>query len=354
MECNWLQDVLEENGVRPGEGLNIIKFHDFLSIPGIIREFGCAMNLDTGAFERKMKFVKQTDEQTRTSRADDGREHVFQRAVARDQDARYQAYKASPASASEESPECADDDSACGSDVTQDEDSSSMDGSVSNDESSSTDDEEEKVFRFSDATLFGKHRYRKTGAWKETKCMLERGSNGPAIDIDEALSMFSAGEDISLGHASFFVRECITHVDPASLAREKRIIFPGHCVQMKDNSYAQVILPRVLGEEDEENEGAHCSLLAHFDYVDPSQRNGNHPVLPIPYLRRGSCFFGRIADILRRPGPGNSASVTFARNFIVNPFVFKRRRGPALPPVCLSCPQGFPGKGVLKPAILGS
>jgi hypothetical protein len=361
-ECNWLQDVMEAKGVRPGEGLNIIKFHDFLSIPGIIREFGCAMNLDTGAFERRMRFVKITNEQTRCSRADDGREHVFHRSVARDQDARYQAWKSSPAYSSDQTASPAAEMSEEGSGASDEDDVSRLGEHSDSGEEPNSEDEAERVFRFSDATLSHKHRFRKTGAWLETKFMLERGSNGPAIDVDTALASFSSGEDISLGQVSFFVQERITHVDPTTLERENRLLFPGHCVQMRDRTYAQVLLPRVLTEEDEDNEDARRALLARFDYVNPAQNNGNHPVLPIPYLKRGSCFFGRIKDIVRRshvvpifrPGPGNSACVMFSRTFVVNPFVFKVRRGPSAPPVCLCCPHGCPGKGVPMPTKMGS
>ena len=362
-ECNWLQDVMEDKGVRPGEGLNIIKFHDFLSIPGIIREFGCAMNLDTGAFERRMRFVKRTNEQSKNTRADDGREHVFQRSVARDQDARYQAWKSSTASSIVHDSSSADEDITEESGLSDEEDLRPLRENLhSSEDSNSDEEEEEKVFRFSDATLSGKHRFRKTGAWLETKCMLQRGSNGPAIDVEQALSTFSAGEDISLGHVSFFVRERITHFDPSTNAPENRFLCPGHCVQMRDDSFAQVLLPRVLGQEDADNEDERSALLATFVFVDPTRDNGNHPVLPIPYLSRGSCIFVRIKDIMRRvqvvpifrPGPGNSACVKFPRTFVVNPFVFKVRRGPMIPPVCLSCPKGCPGVGVPMPSNLGS
>ena len=143
-ECNWLQDVLEENDVCPGEGLNIIKFHDFLSIPGIIREFGCAMNLDTGAFERRMKFVKRTNEQSKNTRADDGREHVFQRSVARDQDARYQAWKSSAAPSIDHDPCSADDECTEESGLSDEEDERPVRDNSPSAEDSNSEEEEEK------------------------------------------------------------------------------------------------------------------------------------------------------------------------------------------------------------------
>jgi DNA-directed RNA polymerase subunit RPC12/RpoP len=146
------------------------------------------------------------------------------------------------------------------------------------------------------------------------------------------------------------------------MALENRFLFPGHCVQMRNDSFAQVLLPRVLGQEDVDNDDARCALLATFVFVNPTRDNGNHPVLPIPYLKRGPCIFARIKDIMRRiqvvpifrPGPGNSACVRFSRTFVVNPFVFKVRRGPMVPPVCLSCPKGCPGVGAPMPTNLGS
>ena len=355
-ECNWLQDALEELGVCPGEGMNIIKFHDFLSIPGLIREFGCMMNLDTGTFERRMKHVKRVDEQTKKTRSDDGREHVFLRSVAQDQDDRYQAWKASSSSM-----HAADDEDITGNDDSDVDDYSSTGGLIESSES----EQDEQVFRFSDATLNGKNRYRKAGGWLETKYMLERGSNGPAVDVDEALTSFYAGEDISAGLVSFFVRERITHVDPTTLLQEGRYLFPGHCVQLKNSTFAQVLLPRVWGKADDEDmdtSRARMALLMSFVFVDEHTNGGNHLVLPIPLLRRGVCFFGRLHDILRRvhivpvfrPGRGNSATVKFSETFVVNPFVFKVRRGPYHPPVCLCCPYGCPGKGVLMPSVLGS
>ena len=69
---------------------------------------------------------------------------------------------------------------------------------------------------------------------------------------------------------------------------------------MSDRTYAQVLVPRVLTDEDEDNEDGRRALVARFEYVNPTQNNGNHPVLPIPYLKRGLCFFVRIKEIVRR------------------------------------------------------
>jgi hypothetical protein len=61
VECNWLQSLLQSHSELPGVGFNIIKFHDFLSIPSIMRELGCIMSADTSTMEMRMKDLKLHD-----------------------------------------------------------------------------------------------------------------------------------------------------------------------------------------------------------------------------------------------------------------------------------------------------
>ena len=93
VECNWLQDLLESHGELTGNGFDIIKFHDFLSIPSIMRELGCIMAADTSTMEMRMRELKLHDKFVKKSRRDKGHRTVFLRAIARDLDDAYQAWK---------------------------------------------------------------------------------------------------------------------------------------------------------------------------------------------------------------------------------------------------------------------
>ena len=221
------------------------------------------------------------------------------------------------------------------------------------------DENPESLFEFSEAALSGRQSFRKTGAWAETAYMLDRGVNGPAVDTAAVFADFSHKVPIEQGRISFYVREKFDHEDPASLQKSRRVLFPGHCVEMANGSFAQVILPRVLCEDDDDEFGVKdMALVTEFDYVDQTLNSGNHPVLPIPHLKRGRTNFVPIRDILRRVhvvpifrarAVDNFPAVKFAETFVVNPLVFKQRRGPAYPDVCLTCPNGCAGVRIKIP-----
>ena len=337
VEMNWLQQVLINVGYLTGEGFNIIKFHDFAAIPGLIKVFGSICNLSTDAFEMRMRDIKTHDEHTASSRLNSGHEAVFKRAVAQDLDDRFAAR------VNEE------DKGADGGDATQDEENEEdLLGEPGGDEHPET------SFSFSDEALSGKQKFtRKTGAWAETAHVLDRGVHGPSLDTIAALADFTHKLPLEQGKISFYVREKFAHEDPASLLKTNRVLFAGHCVEMISGEFAQIILPRVLCEDDEDEFGVKdMALVSGFDYVDISINSGKHPVLPIPFLKRGRTYFAPLREIRRRVhvipifrprAEDNYAAVKFAERFVVNPLVFKQRRGPAHPPVCLTCPNGCPG-----------
>lgn len=366
-ECNWLQTLLEEKGECPGEGFNINKFHDFMAIPGYIKKNGCLMNGDTSAFESYMKIIKMHDLVTKKSRHDDGHRKVFLRAVARGTDDRYQAWKEfKDALASALPDDFVPEQQASGE---SEEDSDTEDISHAKDEGTT------------------RSNSRKTGCWKDTSYTLRWGTNGPPLDTCAMFDRNITEIDLNNGSLVYYTRELITHRDPTTLQVENRFIMPGHCVQLRDGTYGQVVLPLVPsapsrkvqspealhrneeeGDETEVEEDAKLAeactnlvLLAMFDFVDKAVHNGNHPVVPMPYLERCSLSYFPIADIARRvhivpifrPRPDNSPAVQYAQRFLCNCFVFKIRRGPERPPVCLSCPYGCPGTGELMPADRG-
>lgn len=340
-ECNWLQDALINVEHLTGEGFNIIKFHDFASIPGLIKVFGSIMNLSTDTFEMRMKDIKTHDEHTACSRLNSGHEAVFKRAVAQDLDDRYAARERAMAARA---------DVGCAAEGEENED---VDNGVLG-----SDELPENTFPFSEETLSGRQKFRKSGAWPETAYMLDRGVHGPSLDTIAALADFPHKVPIEDGTISFFVREKFEHLDPASLLKTKRFLFAGHCVEMKSGFFAQIILPRVMCEDDKDEFGIKdMALVVEFDYDDITINFGNHRVLPIPYLKRGRTVFAPLREILRRvhvipifrPGNHNSPAVKFAERFVVNPLVFKQRRGPAHPPVCLTCPNGCAGVRLKMP-----
>lgn len=349
VECNWLQDLLKAHGELTGNGFDIIKFHDFLSIPSIMRELGCVMAADTSTMEMRMKEIKLHDKFVKKSRRDKGHRTVFLRAIARDLDDAYQAWKdAKNAKISEEVP------SGVGTGVQNIpapamglSESSESDGSSSEDEN-----------RYEEPTVSTRASTRKLGAWTETRYVLERGVNGPTFDTSILFTDFPAISDIVEGVTKFHVRELIRHEDPTTLKSSNMYLLPGHCVQLEDGRYAQVILPNVDVSAAYGIQGT-TSLLNLFKFVDPDSDFGNHPVLPVPFLERALTAYLPLSHIKRRvhvnpkwrPGPNNSASVKFNLHFFVNPFVFKVRRGPSHPRVCVSCPKnGCSGRAPMPPA----
>ena len=334
VECNWLQDLLESKGELPGFGFNIIKFHDFLSIPSIIREMGCIMSADTSSMEMRMKEIKHHDKFVKKTRRDKGHGKVFLRAVAQDIDDAYQAWKNATSQVESNSSSIEQEEPGNGED-------SSSNASKSDNESLSDDE-----YTFDEGTFNVSQSKRKVGAWREARYVLERGVNGPALNTVSALSSLAEGEDIVLGTMKFNVRELIVHEDPTTFQKSNMYLLPGHCVQLKDGRFAQVILPKLLASESNESSSANA-VLSFFKYVNPEVRGGNHPVIPVPFLERADTALMTVNSIARRvhvypkwrPGIDNSPILHYHDQFFVNPFVSKVRRGPAHPLVCVTCPN---------------
>jgi len=334
VEFNWLQDLLESHGQLPGVGFNIIKFHDFLSIPSIMREIGCIMNADTSTMEMRMKEIKHHDKFVKKSRRDKGHGKVFLRAVAQDIDDAYQAWRDAKASAT-----FADDALSASGEAP---DASVCTGTEFSDSSNSSEEEEDLQNAYVQAAASK----RKMGTWSETRYILERGVNGPSLDTRLAFFDFPEGQDIRDGVTKFHMREQFLHEDPTTLKKSNMYLLPGHCVQLQYGKYAQVILPHVHDSEVYGYSGP-TSLLSMFEFVDSSVHSGNHAVIPVPFLERGRTVFTPLSHLLRRvhvypkwrPGVHNTPSVPFNVQFFVNPFVFKVRRGLPHPLVCVSCPD---------------
>ena len=134
------------------------------------------------------------------------------------------------------------------------------------------------------------------------------------------------------------------------------MVRPGHCIEMDNGTFAQVVL--VLEMRD-----AASSLLCAvypFRFVNGAQLSGGHPEAPsVPWLKRGSLGLVRVADAKRRVhiiklhGSAARASGDIDEHFLLNSFMFKSFQGPADRAVYLSCP--FECGGRLKmPEVIGS
>ena len=345
VECNWLQSLLQCHSELPGVGFNIIKFHDFLSIPSIMRELGCIMSADTSTMEMRMKDLKMHDKFVKKTRRDKGHHKVFLRAVAQDLDDAYQAWKDSCTSGVGYT-------STHGSEVI----ASEANAEENEIQFSESDTESEDEYTFADTTVGESRTSRKVGAWKEIRYVLERGINGPALDTSEVFDSFPEGIDLMEGVTKFYVRELITHEDPTTRRTCSMFLLPGHCVQLQDGRYAQVVVPNA-DVSDAYGFSGPVAVLSIFKYVNVEVHRGNHPVIPVPFLERAVTQYVPVSSVIRRvhmyprwrSGPRNTASVAFNTQFLLNPFVFKVRRGPAHPLVCVSCPNGQCTERVLKP-----
>jgi hypothetical protein len=349
VECNWLQDLLESHGELTGNGFDIIKFHDFLSIPSIMRELGCIMAADTSTMEMRMRELKLHDKFVKKSRRDKGHRTVFLRAIARDLDDAYQAWKDA----------LLKKESLGRNSIADTSDSTNTEPAItpstnSDSEGSSTEDE----YTFHNKAETTRTSTRKVGAWSETCYVLDRGVNGPTLDTSLLVTHFPEITDIKDGVHVFHNRELIRHEDPTSLKVSNMYLLPGHCVELVDGQYAQVILPNVEVSAMYGIEGT-TALLTLFKFVDPASNFGKHPILPVPFLQRAHTAYMPLANVKRRvhiypkwrPGPNGTASVKFNVHFFVNPFVFKVRRGPSHPRVCVSCPKnGCSGRAPMPKA----
>lgn len=263
-----------------------------------------------------MKDIKRHDERVQQSRANDGTTAVFTRAVANEADRALQALDSGPGAS----------------------------GGASG-ASSSSQWAAARPARGSPA-----HCAVGSGqAWRSLLSSLGTGDEGPAVHPDVTSGM----HDAVLGWASpgslctFGPQSTYDERDFEFGGVSRRVLKPGHCVELKNHEYAQVLVanlqcsglpagtePRIL-----------CAVFRHL---------GNHPELPLPHLLRDSLRVVPLSAVDRRARVvpifrGVRAALegglrTYApcekypSHFLVDNSVYPHIAGPADRRVYLSCP----------------
>lgn len=302
----WMMDVLGNN--CPGNGMDIPKLHD-LSTPGSsIWRWGTLVNASSSPFEKNMKYVKACDYGIGRSRRNDGTETLFRKTVSNQRNA----------------------------------------AEVASDVSETSYAEVEVGPAEGDVGLSGNARYvLGSGAeWARITHELRRGDGGPGIDIDVlsvASSCFTSDEGIRSSSTQgivFASTADFMESDIHSLERSRRILRPGHCVELFNGTFCQVLLPlvhaRKTGHAYDKSDDARTALVATFELMVSD--TPLHPDLHLMWLKRSEAAHARLIPLssvrrrkhvmpIFRGGASSSPCEEFAQSFILNEFVHPLRRG---------------------------
>lgn len=298
------QCELAKKGACPGQGMNIIKFHELTSAASCIREFGSLTNGDTGAFEKLNKLAKLEDDKIVRSRKDCGNKLLFKRCLRKQCDSAIKTKKE-------------DDVADADADVT---------AWVSQKGTS-------EVFHIG----AGYH-------WELLVAQLGRGEEGPAInpqselltEITQFLRVFQLSNqpDVKVRFSkSIRVREEDLHTH---IVVGRRLV-SGNCIQLNDDRFAQVVLPNVHRLSYGKWTPMSRLVVNFFDFVEPRLNRGRHSDVAITWLARESRLTVISDEQVRRRarivplyegGDNDIPCEPFPASFLVDETVFPLYVGP--------------------------
>lgn len=200
--------------------------------------------------------------------------------------------------------------------------------------------------------------------WAMFLADIERGLHGPAVlpalfnGIAPALQSALGGTNYT--HAPQYQ---VAETDLYDGTTERRVLKPGHCVELNDGEFAQVILVDVTADSlPGTAEAAPASpariLVLSFAMANPV--SPLHPELPVPWLRRGALRLISAAQLRRRAhviplfkgGENDSPCEPFPAEFLVNTLAHPLHAGRPGRKIYLGCPHCKEGR-LLKPRRIG-
>jgi len=328
-----LQEFLVKNGNCPGQGMNIIKWHELSNPVQCILEYGSFLNGDTSAFERLMKLIKIEDEKETRSRHDDRSRPVFARCL-----------------------------------IQQ------FDRAIQKDDTSETDDNPHEAKDLPRKTHHGTMFEVGVGRdWTDIINGLRKGTDGPPLDPEcafmRSLVTFLQGHfDIDAqvrgkehGKVYFTKFLHIHEHDDQTNETVGRHIVPGNCIQLLDDTFAQVILTNVSPFYTGSSTHANNLVVNLLNLNKPNQNNGNHPEAPIKWLKRKhDLAVISNSEVRRRAliiplfegGERDTPCEQFPSTFLLDESVFPYYVGPQNRKVYLRCPHLCGGR-IPKPDRYG-
>jgi len=270
---SWLMDFLGPH--CPGDGFAIPKVHDMFS--GLVKQIlhlGSPMNSCTGKMEQLQKFVKKIDESVCRRKYNNGAETVFTRSIC-------------------------------------------TEANIS--EISRAPHVEPCSVPFRPHVAHATIQVGKGSLWAIALRSLSVGMNGPAINsttLDEMEvfllekskcsfpGLVQRNEVTSPNVPCFFSHDAVIHeLNLKTMKEEVKLLRGGHCIELKDGRYAQILLTNIHFGGSFLLPRLKCVLLISvFEMVHPLVNDGRHPEVPFIWLHRPNILLELICveDVLCR------------------------------------------------------
>ena len=305
-EFQWLHDKLGDD--CPGDGMNISKFHDFLSCRRMLEDFGSLQNACSGPFEMRMKTLKANDQRVIRTRADDRSSALFDTQQANELQLSSRHNPQPPVPMQRVTP------------LT--------------------------MGRRSFTVGVG-------SAWNSAVTRLSKTSGGPAFTpgfVDNLEVALNEVLGVPQGAPMFAQAQIVT-------SESQWIAMPGHTVKLLGGSFAQIVAAApMLGSR----HGGLRFVVCDFALVKPTQRAGMHPEIEMLWLKRNTTLrIAGAADVLERVhvnalrGNHGRPVGDSSEHFLLDTTVDPKFAGPADRSVYLSCPNECGGR-LKEPAVSGS
>jgi hypothetical protein len=306
----WMMEVLGDQ--CPGDGMAIPKVHA-MSNPGTsIFDYGSLVNGDSSTFERLMRDLKDADERIDQSRANDGALKLLCNIVANERNAENSAllpFLPNPL-----------------------------------------------LTNTARVTIAGTEVLGSGHSWLSLVHSLQRGENGPIFDqklLESTKTFLETEVPTSHAHVSartfVYSRTCaLTEAGKLHGETNVRLLSSGHCIELHDGRFAQVIAPNAHDREAPPTKEADVVLLVGF-FVYHNHSSPKHPELPVVWLKRKQvrCSLGMVplAHVRRRAhvialfkgGEHDSPCEPLPQSFLVNDMVHPYRAAPKTRKVFMSC-----------------
>ena len=244
-DAHWLMDRLTEREIQPGDGLNIIKYHEFMDMVSEIKKNGSALNGSSEPYERLMKNLKRQD--TRIDRnSDNSDKNLLMRMASIEFDDALGAQNNAATYTKTPTPT--------------------------------------RTLGAADVSFTG---IVNLVQWRQLTGALQLGSSGPRFTLEECesfpeliLSTVARGGPIQRLPFAFEAFIPAIEDDRATFHR----LHAGHCVSLDNGALCQVLLPCIKLQSSEERGSDQFMVVVLFQNI--SSTISTHPDIPMRWVKR--------------------------------------------------------------------